>query len=170
MKTTVLARIAAVAVAAVVLAACSAINPITTQDKYQSSDGATVPIGDTARGINLLVVTTAVGEPAVLTGSIRNDAAEDLEVVISIDGTNQVKVAVPAASTIQLGTGEGQQLVVGTAPVAPGLIAEVFFATADLGSFQAPVPVVDGTHDPYKDTVDSIPGVTSPAPSASPTA
>ena len=79
MKTTVLARIAAVAVAAVVLAACSAINPITTQDKYQSSDGATVPIGDTARGINLLVVTTAVGEPAVLTGSIRNDAAEDLD-------------------------------------------------------------------------------------------
>ena len=164
MKTTVLARIAAVAIAAVVLAACSAINPITTKNEYQSSDGVTVPIGDTARGINLLVVTAALGEPAVLTGSIRNDAAEALDVDITIDGTTKATVTVPAASTVQLGTGDDQQLVLGTAPVAPGLIADVGFSTADLGAFVAPVPVVDGTHDPYQDIVDSIPAV--PAPSS----
>lgn len=163
MKTTVLARIAAVAIAAVALAACSAINPITSQNKYQASDGVTVPIGDTARGINLLVVTAGVGEPAVLTGSIRNDAAAQLDLTVSIDGSTTSQVTVPGQSTVQLGTKDGQSLVIGTAPVAPGLIAQVWFTTMDTGAFQAPVPVVDGTLDPYQDIVDSIPAAPSPS-------
>ena len=78
-----LARLAAIAVGALVLTACSAINPITTDVHYAPSDGVQVAITDDAKALNLLVVTTAKGAPAVLTGSIYNGGEEDLAVTLS---------------------------------------------------------------------------------------
>lgn len=167
MKT--LARIAVVAIAAVTLAACSAINPITTSEDYQASDGVTVPIGDSTKGINLLVVTTAKDAPAVLTGSLHNSSTEDVTVTLSIDGAIATNVTVPGRSTVSLGTGEGQQLVQGASPAAPGGLAPVWFATEIDGSQQSDVPVVDGTLAEYQSIVDSIPPLPEPSATPSPT-
>jgi len=158
-----LARIAAVAVAAVALAACSAINPITTQMDYQASDGVSVKVGDT-KGINLLVVTTAKDAPSVLTGALHNSGAEDAVITLSIDGEIAVNVTVPAGATVKLGTAEGQELVQGKSPAAPGGLAAVWFATEADGAEQHNVPVVDGTLAEYQTVVDSIPALPEPTP------
>ena len=118
MKTTALARLAVVAVAAAALAGCSVINPITSQNHYAPADGVQVAIGSDARGLDLLVVTTAKDAPAVLTGSIYNDGTEELDVTISIDGVIAAHVKVPADGTVKMGTGEGEAL--GSGRVARG--------------------------------------------------
>jgi len=166
LKTTVLVRAAAAALIALALAACSAINPITTQNRYAPSDGVQTQIGDDAKALNLLVVTTAKDAPAVLTGSLYNGGSTDLNITVSIDGTIVDTVPVAAGSTVQLGTGENQTLVQGTSPAAPGGLAGVWVGTLELGTAQVQVPVVDGTLDEYAGIVDSIP----PLPTASPAA
>ena len=170
LKPTVLARVAAVVAIAIAVSACSAINPITTQKEYQASDGVHVALGDNAEAINLLVMTTAKDAPAVLTGSIHNAGTDDLTVTLSIDGVLSANVTVSPDSTVKLGTGEGEQLVQGTSPAAPGGLAPVWIGTAELGATQSQVPVVDGTLAPYNEVVDSIPAlpVTTPTPSPSP--
>lgn len=168
MKTSVIARAAAVALAVLALSACSAINPITTKKEYQASDGVNIEIGDAGEALNLLVVTTAKDAPAVLTGSIHNAGSDSLEVRVSIDGTNVTTVDVPAAGTVQLGTSDGQTLVQGTATAAPGGLATVALGTDVDGALTVDVPVVDGTIPPYQDIVDSIPALPSPSPSVDP--
>jgi hypothetical protein len=167
----VFARVAVVVAVAVALSACSAINPITTQKEYQASDGIDVALNDNAEVINLLVVTTAKGAPAVLTGSVYNGGVEDLTVTLSIDGTLAQNVKVAPKSTVKLGTGEGEELVQGASPAAPGGLAPVWIGTEELGATQAQTPVVDGTLAPYNQIVDSIPPlpVETPTPSPSPT-
>jgi hypothetical protein len=157
LKTTVLARAAAVAVAALALTACSTINPITTQKHYQASDGVHLELGDNAEAQNLLVMTTAKDAPAVLTGAIHNAGDEALELRISIDGTNVAEVTVAADSTVHLGTGEDQELVQGVSPAAPGGLAPVMFGNEATGAISVDTPVVDGTIAPYQDVIDTIP-------------
>jgi len=168
LKTTLLARATAVAAAMLVLTACSAINPITTGKEYQASDGVDVAIGDTAEGLNLLVLTTAKDAPAVLTGSIHNSGQDEIVVRVSIDGTIATEVTVAPSATTQLGTREGQTLVQGASPAAPGALAPVLLGTEELGAITVQVPVMDGTIPPYQEIVDSIPPL--PEPSASPSA
>ena len=179
MKTTALTRLAVVAVAAAALAGCSVINPITTQNHYAPADGVQVAIGSDARGLDLLVVTTAKDAPAVLTGSIYNDGTEELDVTISIDGVIAAHVKVPSDGTVKMGTREGEVLVQGTSPAAPGGIAPVWIGVAETGALQFDIPIVDGTLPQYQGIVDSIPPLpivtpspspsTSPSPSVSPT-
>jgi len=170
LKPITLARVAAVAAVAIALSACSAINPITTQKEYQASDGVHVTLSDDAEAINLLVVTTAKDAPAVLTGSIHNGGSDDLTVTLSIDGVISANVTVSPDTSVKLGVGEGEQLVQGTSPAAPGGLAAVWIGTEELGATQTEVPIVDGTLAPYNEIVDSIPPlpVTSPTPSPSP--
>jgi len=170
LKTTVTARIAALAVVAIALTGCSAINPITTDRQYAPSDGIDVPIGDSAKAINLLVVTTAKDAPAVLTGSLYNEAHEDVVVTLSIDGTIAANVTVPADAAVQLGTGDHQTLVQGASPAAPGGMAPVWIGTEDTGALQVDVPIVDGTFAEYQGIVDSIPPLPSATPSPEPSA
>jgi hypothetical protein len=175
LKSTVLARVAALAAVAIALSACSVINPITTQKEYQASDGIDVTLSDNAEALNLLVVTTAKDAPAVLTGSIHNGGTDDITVTLSIDGSNAANVTVAAGSTVKLGTGDGEQLIQGASPAAPGGLASVWVGTEELGAIQVQVPVVDGTLAPYDQIVDSIPPLPivtptpSPSPSVSPT-
>jgi hypothetical protein len=166
LKTTVLARAAAVTLAALALSACSAINPITTGDDYQASDGVHLEIGDDARAQNLLVMTTAQDAPAVLTGSIHNSGDEALVVTISFDGTIATEVTVEPNATAQLGTGAEATLVQGTSPAAPGTLAVVQVGTPETGPLSVDVPVVDGTIPPYQDVIDTIPALPSAEPAA----
>ena len=120
----------------------------------------------------MLVVTTAKDAPAVLTGSIHNASAEAVKVTLSIDGTIAANVEVAPNATATIGTGEGQTLVQGVSPAAPGGLAPVWFGTEEVGATQVQVPVVDGTLSPYDQVVDSIPPlpVVTPTPSPDPSA
>jgi len=160
-----LARIvAASAVALTSLAACSAINPITTQFEYAASDGLQVRV-DGVLGQNLLMVTSAAGEPAMLAGSLTNESAADVSLTIILaDGTETV-VNVPGQSSVFLGPGQDQELVTGTASAGPGRIELVNFRTDNSGTIAREVPVVDGTLAEYAALLEGIP---SPEPSPSP--
>ncbi|WP_296665509.1 hypothetical protein [Demequina sp.] len=148
------ARLVTLAAVAVVAAGCSAINPITTQDPYDASDGISVDIGD-VRGINLLVVTEAEGSPAVLLGSLYNSSAEDVQVAASIDGESIVTIDVAAGATVKLGGEDGEQHVTGTASVAPGLLQDVILQTDAAGQVVTAVPVMDGTLPEYEPELPS---------------
>ena len=143
------------------LAGCSVINPITTTQGYEASDGMSVEIGEDAKGVNLLLVTSGMGEPAILTGSIYNEAWEDLEVSISVDGETFTDVNVPARGTAVIGPDDA--VVTGPATAAPGFLAQVLLNSDATGQFATPVPVVDGTLPEYQAVLEAIP---SPEPSA----
>ena len=155
MNTSTPVRVAAFACAALLLAGCSTINPITTDRHYQPSDGFEVAIGDDAKAMNLLVITSAVDAPAVLTGTVYNGDFEPIDVSFSLDGTTFVDVAVPALGSAVLGP-DGT-VVEGVATAAPGGIAQVMIRSDATGQFSAPVPVVDGTLPEYRDIVDALP-------------
>lgn len=153
-------RIAAVAAAALLMAGCSTINPITTTQEYEPSDGFSVDIGDNAEASNLLVITSGVGEPAILTGSVYNGNTEDLDVSFSVDGETFTDITVPGNGTAILGP--DNEVVTGTATAAPGMIAEVLVNSEFTGQFTTPVPVMDGTLPEYAPVLEAI-----PAPAAS---
>lgn len=149
------ARLVSLAAVAAVAAGCSAVNPITTQEAYDASDGIGIEVGD-VRGLNLLVITEAEGSPAVLIGSFYNSGDEDVEIAASIDGATIVSVPVPAGDTVKLGGEEGEVHVTGTATVAPGLLAEVAFQSDATGQISEQVPVMDGTLPEYARELEAL--------------
>lgn len=142
-----LAPLAIVPVVALTLAGCSYVNPITTQQNYAPSDGFQAQLGDVA-GLNLLVVTTAEGEDAVLIGTLVNEGGEDATVELSFDaGATFTDVDVAAGASVPLGP-EGE-LVEGTALAAPGRLTTLQLGSGGTAAVQVDVPVVDGTLDEY---------------------
>ncbi|WP_062379588.1 hypothetical protein [Demequina pelophila] len=141
--------------AAVALAGCSTINPITTQQAYDASDGVSVQIGD-VRALNLIVVAEEEGGPAVLIGSLSNSGSEDVAVSASIDGDAIVTVDVAAGTTLTLGGESEETAVTGTATVQPGLLTTVVFQTDAEGQVERQVPVMDGTLPEYRDELERL--------------
>ncbi len=180
LKSPVLARLAAIAAGAVVLAACSAINPITTDVHYAPSDGVQVAIGDDAKALNLLVVTTAKDAPAVLTGSIYNGGAEDLAVTLSIDGTIAANVTVAPDATVQLGTATARRSCRERRQARPAELRQYGSAPRRPARSRRTFQSSTARFEQYQGIVDSIPPLpvvtpsptptASPSPSASPTA
>ncbi|MFV0286712.1 MAG: hypothetical protein ACK5IM_10070 [Demequina sp.] len=155
MKLTVPARLAAASLAAVALAGCSYVNPITTHKNYSASDGTQLVVGDVS-ALNLIVLTAAEGSPATLIGTLVNDTDEDIAVEVSIDGETSTSLTVEADSTLKLGPQDGDAEVSGSATAAPGSIVVVGF-TANLSEVDSvDVPVLDGTLPEYADTLAAI--------------
>ena len=144
----------AAAAVALVLAGCSYVNPITTQQNYSASDGTQL-VADDFEAFNLIVVSSGVGEPAALIGTVYNSSGEDLEVEISFDAETATSVSVPAGATVQLTPLDGVE-VPGTSPVMPGLLAEVGFATGANAFHTIQAPVMDGTLAEYQSVLDAI--------------
>ncbi|MFW7413817.1 hypothetical protein [Demequina sp. SO4-18] len=144
----------AAAVAALVLAGCSYVNPITTQQNYAASDGVQM-VGGEFDALNLMVVASDIGEPAVLVGTLYNGSDADLEIDLSFDAETSTSVSVPAGSSVQLTPLDGVE-VPGTSPVLPGLLAEVGIATGANGFYTIQVPVMDGTLPEYQPTIDAL--------------
>ncbi|MBT0993176.1 hypothetical protein KIN34_02585 [Cellulomonas sp. DKR-3] len=149
------------------LAGCSATNPIQTEHDYSPSDGVRVTVGD-VRGNNLMLLTSGEGAPGVLHGAFTNDATEDRTVTVSFAGadgaeaTDATTVQVPARSTVLLDGTEDEgraEVSVAATPVAPGDVATITLETDADGSTDLQVPVLDGTLPDYATSV--------PSPSAS---
>ncbi|WP_062317950.1 hypothetical protein [Demequina maris] len=148
-------RLLPLAALALVAAGCSAVNPITTQDAYDASDGISIEFGDVT-GLNLLVITEEFDSPAVLIGSFYNSGAEDVQVAASIDGTGIVTVDVPAGAVVKLGGEEGEAHITGTSTAAPGSLQEITVQTEEAGQVTEFVPVLDGTLVEYAVELDSL--------------
>ncbi|MFW2512280.1 hypothetical protein ACNI3K_00705 [Demequina sp. SO4-13] len=142
------------AVAALVLAGCSYVNPITTQQNYSASDGVQL-IADDFEAFNLIVVSTGEGEPGALIGRVYNDTDEEMEFEISFDAETSTTVPVPARSSVELTPLDGVE-VPGTSPVMPGLLTEVGFATGANAFYTVQAPVMDGTLSEYQPIVEAL--------------
>lgn len=140
------------AVAALALAGCSATNPITTAEPYNVVDGVQETLTDTVAVQNLLVVTSAQGEPGVMVGAVRNESREDVEVTLQIDGGGSVTVEVPARGTVLLG-GDGEEVEIESVGVAPGALLTVTASTSGGGDVPIQVPVFDDALPEYAQIV-----------------
>ncbi|MBO3085016.1 hypothetical protein [Cellulomonas fengjieae] len=152
------ALVAGAAAVGLVLAGCSATNPITTQAKYSASDGVRVTLGDVV-GSNLLVLSAAEGDPGAMQGGLINDGSEDRLVTVAI-GDDETIVTVGAKETVLLGVGRNPEdgFAEVTFPVleaAPGSTVSVTLSTPQDGSISVEVPVLDGTLPEYATAVPS---------------
>ncbi|UJP40932.1 hypothetical protein [Cellulomonas palmilytica] len=159
--------------AALVLAGCSATNPIQTQDQYDASDGVSVRLGD-VRASNLLIVSAGEGEEGVLLGGLTNTGKEDATVTVTFaapgEGADAAPAAdpttidVPARSTVLLTGSAGSEaddttvdVRVAQTPAAPGGVAVVGVDVDIAGSQTVQVPVLDGTLPDYAPLLPTAP-------------
>lgn len=156
------ARLACAVIAAVAVAGCSYVNPITTQENYAAGDGLQVEVGD-VRGLNLMVISPGAGEQAVLVGTLVNNGIDDAVVSIALDAATVTDVPVAAGTHVFLGPEAGQLLVTGQPEAQPGLLARVTFATDAQGTVTRELQVFDGTLPEYAGLVD---GIVAPTASA----
>lgn len=147
---------AGAAAVGLVLAGCSATNPITTEDPYGASDGVRMTLGD-VRGSNLLVVSEAEGEPGNLLGGLINDGTENRVVTVSAGDTSET-VELGPKETVLLGGGDAPEdgqasIIFESVDVPPGAVLVVTFSTPEDGSVTANLPVLDGSLPEYATSV-----------------
>lgn len=148
-------RLVGAAVAALVLAGCSVASPMTALSPYEASDGLHVSVGD-VDALNLLLVTEAMGEPALLTGSIVNSG--DAEAIVGIVGSDgsTIELTVAAGAAVRLGIGEGDTTLVIAGTVAPGGIDDIGISVDGSEPVVTGIPVVDGTLDQYASVLTAL--------------
>ncbi|GAA2726406.1 hypothetical protein [Cellulomonas aerilata] len=139
--------------AVLVLAGCSATNPITTSEAYNVVDGVPVDLGGDVAGRNLLVFTSGEGEVGTMSGALTNQSREDVQVELSAEGTDPVTVDVGAGQTVLLGGDEGEEVELESVGAPPGANLTMTLSTPAGGSVDVPVPVFDGTLPEYAEMV-----------------
>lgn len=139
-----------------VLSGCSLAADITTSEPYAPSDGVRAEVGGVLAQ-NLLIITPAEGEEAVLVGSLTNSTDARVGVSLSrVGGEGEsVTVLVDANATARLGTAPGRTLLVATSQVSPGALSDVRIGVGDQAETLA-IPVVDGTLPEYQAVLDSL--------------
>ncbi|NMR20329.1 hypothetical protein [Cellulomonas fimi] len=142
-----------VVLAGTALAGCSAVNPMTSMEPYNASDGVRVEVSSTVSVENLLVLTAAEGAPGTLVGGVANRGDEDVRVTLSADGADDLTVSVPAGQTVVLGGAGEDPAELDTVNAAPGALLRVTVSAPQAGSQEVQVPVLDDTLSEYEDLV-----------------
>ena len=143
------AKVAAVALGAMLsLSSCALTASITTSNQYDPSDGTGAVVGD-VRAQNLLLVTTAEGEPAALVGYLYNDGDAAATVGVTVGATEQTYEIAPMGS-VQLGLNDGSEAYITTSPADPGLVGNYTVSVADIAVTTGTLPIVDGTLPEYQ--------------------
>ncbi len=148
----------AVAVTALVLAGCSATNPITTAIPYNVVDGVAESVSEDVGVRNLIVFAAEEGAPGVLVGAVANGGREDVEVTLSPEGAAPVTLDVPARGTVLLGGEEGETVELDSVGAAPGSLLTITASTPGGGDVPIRVPVFDGSLPEYADLVPEADG------------
>lgn len=148
-KATVLRRAAGAGVAVAALlgtTGCWAINEQSTALQYAPSDGIVEQVGEVEL-LNLLLVSQEPSTEGRYLGSIHNQSAQDLEVVITIAGTSTT-FPVAAGERLELRETENENLIPDTGSYPGGLTN----ATVEVAgvSEELQVPVLDGTLPEYR--------------------
>jgi len=149
---------AGLCVAGVVLAGCSATNPITTEHEYSASDGVRATVGD-VRASNLIVLSSAKGSEGLLIGGLTNDGVDPRTVTLTF-GDQQATVQVDGKATVLLDgtTADGHADVrVTSVSVPPGAVLPTTVATDVAGSHDVSIPVLDGSQPDYATLVPTPP-------------
>lgn len=140
------ASAAAIAVLAVGLTGCSAVNQQATTLHYAASDGIIFDVAD-VHVRNLMLVTNSAKEEARAIGSLVNDTESAKSLELTVDG-NSVTIDVPAKTSVKL-EDDANKVVLPSAGGEPGDHAD---ATVTVGgqSAQESVPVVNGALEEYR--------------------
>lgn len=158
-RTTVAAVFAGLA-----LVGCSVTNPMLTQLDYNSSDGLDIEVGD-VRGINLLVIAEAEGEPGVLVGALTNESSDDTTVgirLVDAEGspTDAVEVDLAGGATVSFagasadgGRVQPEDVEFAEVPAAPGAFIELELRVESGETASRRVPVLDNTLPPYDEVL-----------------
>lgn len=142
--------IALIIVAALALAGCA---PNTTMRSYAAGDGARADLANQVRAENVLIVSEGEGSPGTLVGSFVNEWSQDTEVSLTVDGQGEsITITLPGSATVILSP-DHESIVLPSIPVPPGGVLSVQLSTTESGSVTLPIPVLDGTIDPYQDYV-----------------
>lgn len=150
------AKVAAVALgAALALSSCSLTSSITTSEHYDPSDGTGAVVGD-VRVQNLILVTTAEGEPAALVGSLYNDDAGATATVTVAVGATEETYRLDPMESVQLGFADGAEQFVTVAPAKPGSIGSFTVTVDGAGATTGPLPIVDGTLAEYQQVLEDL--------------
>ena len=142
-----MSKFLAVPVALASAVALSACAPTQTNKPYQPSDGVDVVVGD-VKGINLLVLSGAQGDPGRLLGSFYNGGSEAATVTVASGSASPSTVSVDPSSTAQLGTEGSDDIVFDSTEAAPGAVMPVKITVGD-ATETVSVPVLDGTLPEY---------------------
>lgn len=154
-----MALVPAVALGALLLAGCSATNPITTEKAYSASDGVRVDLAAGLTAENLMILTAQKGAPGTLLGALTNSGKAADTITLTPDGATPVTVHVGAGETVLLTPQAATVTEVGITrtpvPIAavtvpPGAIASVELVSGIGGAHTVSVPVLDGSLPAYK--------------------
>ena len=140
--------IALVIALAFAIAGCA---PDTTMRSYAAGDGARADLANQIRAENVLIISEAEGSPGTVVGSIVNEWSQDAEVSLTVDGLGEsITVTLPGSATVILSP-DHESIVLPSVPVPPGAVLNVQISTTESGSVTLPIPVLDGSMDPYQD-------------------
>ncbi|MCB7136890.1 hypothetical protein [Cellulosimicrobium marinum] len=142
-------RFWAVPVVVASVAVAAACSPIETDRPYSPSDGLRVDLADGVRGLNLMVVTAAEGDPGTLIGAFANDSSQDVEFEVTPEGGAGLTVPVASGETVYLGTEDGFDAQLGQVDAAPGAVLPVTVAVSTGEEQSLSLPVFDGTLEEY---------------------
>ncbi|WP_372699909.1 hypothetical protein [Arthrobacter sp. JSM 101049] len=145
------ATAAAIALLAVGMTGCSAVNLQATTMQYSASDGIVFNVAD-AQLRNMMLVTGAEGEPARLIGSIVNDTDKSISVELTVDG-NSTTVDVPKKTSLKL-EDDANKVVLPSAGAAPGSHVEAT-VTSGGNSVSESMPIVNGALPAYRPFIPS---------------
>jgi hypothetical protein len=137
--------------------ALSACSPVTTDKPYAASDGIRATVGDLVVE-NVMLVTSADGEPGRLLGAATNNSPDDDTLSLSTeDSLVDIDVALGGNSTLNFYTSEDPGSFIDAVPAAPGATLPMVLSDGDGQTVSVSVPVLDGTLPEYADVLDSLP-------------
>ncbi len=148
-RTTGRTRLRAVSAVVASVALATACSPIETNRPYSPSDGLRVDLTSELRGLNLLVVSAAEGEPGTLVGAFANDSDENVEFAVLPEGGAPVVIPVAAGEAVYLGTEDGFEVLLGRVDAEPGGTLPVVVSATSGEEQEMFLPVLDGTLQEY---------------------
>jgi hypothetical protein len=144
--------IASLAVSALVIlgtSGCAMISTQATTLPYSPADGVNIPDSGPLQVRNVLIVADESGTDGNLVAAIVNQTSEShtLEIEFGEGSKSTESIRVPANSTLSLGSGETDPLLLEGIDTLPGADLPMYFQSGDGDGILVAVPVLDGTLD-----------------------
>lgn len=146
MKSRLIASIALCAAVILGTTGCNVLSTQATRIGYSPSDGVNVPASGPLEVRNALVVTNEEGTDGNFVAAIVNTTDSRLTLNIEFgESHTPASVHVPAHSTVSLGSGGTDPLLLEGTNTPAGATIPIFFQSGDAEGVIAQVPVLDGT-------------------------
>ncbi len=146
MKSRLIASAALGALVLVGTTGCAMISTQATTIQYSAADGVNVFGSGPLDVRNAFLVTNVDGADGNLVAAIVNDTDQSATLRLEVgDGRIPATVRVPANTTVSLGDGETEPLLIEGIDTAAGADIPVFFQSGDAEGTLEDIPVLDGT-------------------------